>query len=192
MAERVIKQTSGVPRGILRFLVLNMLADKPMSGTEIVEIIKKETDGRWIPSSGSIYPLLAWLHEKGFTSEIQSEEQGVKRYTLTAKGKIFFEKQIVLGRKLLRKLEFLIPLFIGKFKLDPNDEKILAKTKEPAQKVVKALLDLREENKYHITEQAAEKIAEILNKCANELEEVVRKTREKKTHENKTQQNSPK
>jgi DNA-binding PadR family transcriptional regulator len=35
-----------------------MLVKKPMSGAEIVEVIQKETGGRWIPSSGSVYPLL--------------------------------------------------------------------------------------------------------------------------------------
>ena len=59
MADRWIKRTGGVPRGLLRFLVLNMLAKKPMSGSEIVEVIENETAGRWKPSSGSIYPLLA-------------------------------------------------------------------------------------------------------------------------------------
>jgi len=104
---------------------------------------------------------------------------GIKRYALTAKGKAFFEKQITLGRKMLDKLEFLIPLLIGKFQFDPNDEKILARTKEPAQRVVKTLLDLREEKNYQITEQVSKDIERILNKCADELEEIVQRTREK-------------
>jgi len=179
MIERFTNRTSGVPRGLLRFLVLTMLAKKPMSGVEIVEVIDKETGGRWVPSSGSVYPLLAWLHNRGFTNELPSEEMGIKRYALTAKGKAFFEKQITLGRKMLDKLEFLIPLLIGKFQFDPNDEKILARTKEPAQRVVKTLLDLREEKNYQITEQVSKDIERILNKCADELEEIVQRTREK-------------
>ncbi len=160
-------------------MVLNMLSKKPMSGVEIVEVITKETGGRWIPSSGSVYPLLAWLHERGFTTELASEEMGLKRYALTAKGKALFEKQITLGQKMLKKLEFLVPLLIGKFQFDPNDEKILAKTKEPAQRVVKTLLDLRAEKNYQITEQVANDIERILSKCADDLEEIVRKAREK-------------
>ena len=179
MVERLANRTSGVPRGLLRFLVLTMLAKKPMSGVEIVETIEKETGGRWIPSSGSVYPLLAWLHDKGFTSELHGEEMGIKRYALTAKGKAFFEKQIALGRKMLNKLEFLVPLLIGKFQFDPTDEELLARTKEPAQRVVKTLLDLREEKNYKITEQVSKDIEKILNKCADELEEIVRRIREK-------------
>ena len=179
MVERLANRTSGVPRGLLRFLVLTMLSKKPMSGVEIVGVIEKETGGRWIPSSGSVYPLLAWLHDRGFTNEMPSEEMGLKRYALTAKGKAFFEKQITLGRKMLSKLEFLVPLLIGKFQFDPNDEEILARTKEPAQRVVRTLLDLREEKTYKITGQVSKEIERILNKCADDLEEIVQRIREK-------------
>ncbi len=178
MVERWTKRAGSVPRGLLRFLVLNMIAKKPMSGVEIVEVIKNETGGRWIPSSGSVYPLLASLHEKGFTSEMPSEEAGIKRYALTAKGKALFEKQITIGQKMLNKLEFLVPLLIGRFQFDPNDAKILEKTRAPAQRVVKTFLDLRVERNYRITEQDATEIERILNKCANDLEAIVHKIRE--------------
>ena len=182
VVERWTKWAGGVPRGLLRFLVLNMLVKKPMSGVEIVEVITKETGGRWIPSSGSVYPLLASLHAKGFTNELPSEETGIKRYALTAKGKALFEKQITFGQKMLKKLEFLVPLLIGKFQFDPNDEKILAKTREPAQRVVKTLLDLRAEKNFIITERVSEEIERILNKCADELEAILQSAREKIVH----------
>ena len=180
MAEIWAKRVGGVPRGLLRFLVLNMLVKKPMSGVEIVEVITKETGGRWIPSSGSVYPLLAWLHDKGFTTELPSEETGIKRYALTAKGTALFEKQVIFGQKMLNKLEFLIPLLIGKFQFDPTDEKLLARTKEPAQRVVRTLLDLRGEKKHLITEQVSKDIERILNQCADELEAIVQRIHEKK------------
>ena len=158
-----------------------------MSGVEIVELIGKETGGRWIPSSGSVYPLLALLQEKGFTSEMPSEEAGIKRYALTDKGKALFEKQITFGQKMLSKLEFLVPLLIGRFQFDPNDEKILAKTREPAQRVVKTFLDLRAERNYRITEHDSKEIERILNRCADDLEEVVREVREKNSGKQKQQ-----
>ena len=165
MAEKRAKQAGGVPRGLLCFLVLNMLSKKPMSGVEIVEVIEKETGGRWIPSPGSIYPLLAWLHKKSFTNEMPSEETGIKRYMLTAEGKAFFEKQVNFGQKILAKLEFLVPLLIGTFQFDSNDEKILERTREPAQRVIKTLLDLRAEKNCPITEQVSKDIERILKKC---------------------------
>jgi DNA-binding PadR family transcriptional regulator len=174
VADRWIKRTGGVPRGLLRFLVLNMLIKKPMSGVEIVEVIEKETGGRWKPSSGSIYPLLARLQDTGYTTESPSEETGIKRYVLTTKGKRLFEKQINFGQTLLNKLEFLVPLLISGFQFDPNDEKILSGTKEPAKRVVMTLLNLRAA-KYQLTEQDAKEIEKILSNCADELEEIVKR-----------------
>jgi DNA-binding PadR family transcriptional regulator len=174
VADRWIKRTGGVPRGLLRFLVLNMLMKRPMSGVEIVEVIEKETGGRWKPSSGSIYPLLARLQNTGFTTESPSEETGIKRYALTTKGKAFFEKQINFGQKLLNKLEFLVPLLISGFQFDPNDKKILSGTREPAKRVVTTLLNLRAA-KYQLTEQDSREIEKILSKCADELEEIVKR-----------------
>jgi DNA-binding PadR family transcriptional regulator len=174
MVERWTKRAGSVPRGLLRFLVLNMLAKKPMAGVEIVEIIEKETAGKWKPSSGSIYPLLARLYEKGYTAEVPIKETGIKRYALTDKGKIFFEKQIHLGQKMLDKLEFIIPLLISRFQFDPNDEKILSGTREPARRVVIALLNLRPARQ-QLTEQDEKKIKQILKECADELEALVQR-----------------
>ena len=177
MIDRWTKRTGGVPRGLLRFLVLNMLVKKPMSGSEIVEVIEKQTGGRWKPSSGSIYPLLARLQETDYTTELPSEETGIKRYALTDKGKAFFERQISFGQKLLKKLEFLVPLLISGFQFDSNDEKILSGTTEPAKRVVMSLLDLRAAT-HQLTEQVSKEIEKILNKCADELEEIVKRINE--------------
>jgi len=178
MTERWAKRTGGVPRGLLRFLVLNILARKPMSGVEIVELIDNETGGRWKPSSGSIYPLLARLHEAGYSSELPSEETGMKRYALTPKGRMFLEKQVNFGQKILDKLEFIVPLIIGGFQFDPNDEKLLSGTKQPAKRVVMTLLDLRPP-KVKLTDEDAKEIERILNKSADELELIVKRLREK-------------
>ena len=159
-----------------------MLAKKPISGSEIVEVIEKETGGRWRPSSGSVYPLLARLHDTGFTTESPSEETGIKRYTLTPKGKTLFEKQINFGQKMLNKLEFLVPLLISGFHFDSNDEKLLSGTREPAKRVVMTLLDLRAEKSYQLTVEDSNEIERILNKCADELENVVQRIREKTRH----------
>jgi len=174
LSERWENRAGGVPRGLLCFLVIDMIAKKPMSGVEIVEVIENETGGRWIPSSGSIYPLLAWLNRKGYTKDLPSEQMGLKRYALTERGKQFLEKQLVFGRKILDKLEFLVPILIGKFQFDPNDEKILAGTREPAQRIVKTLLDLRAEN-LKLTQQVSNEIEQTLKKCADTLEELVKR-----------------
>ncbi|MGQ4892811.1 MAG: PadR family transcriptional regulator [Candidatus Njordarchaeia archaeon] len=82
----VEKHMAYIPKGFLRFYVLKLLLEKPMSGSEIMNEIEERTEGHWKPSPGSIYPLLAWLKENGLAEEVYVEE-GLKRYAITDKGK---------------------------------------------------------------------------------------------------------
>jgi DNA-binding PadR family transcriptional regulator len=102
----------------------------------------------------------------------------MKRYTLTTKGKALFEKQINFGQTLMYKLEFIVPMLIGGFQFDPNDEKILSGVREPAKRVVMALLDLRAVKRARLTEHHSKEIERILNKSAEELEDIVKKIKE--------------
>ena len=148
-----------------------------MSGAEIVEEIERETGGRWKPSSGSIYPLLASLQEKGYTNESPTGESGMKQYVLTDEGKTFFEEQVKFGQKFLKKLEFLAPMLVGGFQFGINHEN-LCDVGGCAKRVVKTFIDLRAAMKDNLTKQEAEEIAEILNDCSKKLEKIARRIKE--------------
>lgn len=179
MDEHMMKRAAGAPRGLLRFLVLKMLAEKPMSGAKIVEHIEKETRGRWKPGPGSIYPLLAWLRKKGYTKELPREEAGVKNYVLTEKGKDFFKEQVKFGQTFLKKLEYLAPMLIGEAQFSPNHEKI-RQIREPAKRFIMALLDLKTVARDRLTQQNVTEIAKILKDGSEKLEKIIQKTKEKK------------
>lgn len=179
MNEHMMKRAAGAPRGLLRFLVLKMLTEKPMSGVKIVEHIEKETKGRWKPGPGSIYPLLAWLRKKGYTKELPREETGVKNYVLTEEGKAFFREQVEFGQRFLKKLEYLAPMLIGVPQFSPNHEK-LHQIREPARRFVTALLDLRTAAKDRLTQENVTEITKILKDGSEKLEKIVQKTKEKK------------
>ena len=165
-------RTIGVPRGLLRFLVLKMISEKPMSGAEIVEEIEKQT-GSWKPSPGSIYPLLAWLHKKGFTKELP--ELGFKRYSFTEEGKKFLEKQVAFGKEFMKKIEFLVPMLVG---LDfAGDNGKFRGSKEYVKKLVKAFFFLRQ-NAEKISNKAAEELAEVLKDCSTKLEKIIKRVEE--------------
>jgi DNA-binding PadR family transcriptional regulator len=173
-----MKQTSGVPRGLLQFLVLKLLAEKAMSGAEIVEVIEQETRGFWKPSPGSIYPLLARLQNKGYTNESSARESGMKQYILTNDGKVFFEKQVKLGHRFLTKLEYLVPILLGGFHLNTSHEHMRIPG-EAAKRLAKVFIDARTTIQDRLTPQDAEKIANILNNCAEQLENIAQRIKEK-------------
>ena len=175
--QHLIRHTASVPKGFLRYRVLKLLKEKPMSGSEIMDEIEKETNGHWKPSPGSVYPLLAWLQDSGYTKEIPTEESGIKRYMLTKKGEEFFEEQTKFGERLRKKLEFLAPPFFSGFWLSPHSEK-LREIREPAKRFIRALLSLRRTLEENLTEQALKEVGEFLNSTAEKMEEISSKLKE--------------
>ncbi len=70
--------------GYLRLIVMKTLADRKLSGYDLIKQIEKET-GTWRPSFGSIYPLLEkLLKEKLVDFDVQGRK---KVYFLTSEGK---------------------------------------------------------------------------------------------------------
>jgi DNA-binding PadR family transcriptional regulator len=168
-----MKQAEGVPRGLLRFLVLKFLAEKPMSGAEIVGKIEHETGGKWKPSPGSIYPLLARLQAKGFTQETSSIESARKLYYLTDTGKKFFQEQSMLGQKFMEKMEYLIPLFIEGYPLGKNEENLFS-AKESAKRFLQTFIEL-DSKKETLTNADVSEIARILDNSNVQLKAIIEK-----------------
>ena len=175
-----MRHTACAPKGFLRYHVLKLLKEKPMSGSEIMEEVKKETGGRWKPSPGSIYPLLAWLQDNGYIKELPKEETGIKRYTLTEQGEKFFKEQTKLREDLQKRLELFAPPFIRGFWPSVYPERI-AEIREPIKRLVKAFIDLGTVPKEKLTEQTLKKVGQILDSTAEKIEEMSRKIREKET-----------
>ncbi len=143
-----------------------------MSGSEIMEEIKEQTGGRWKPSPGSIYPLLAWLQENSYTEEIPREERDViKRYALTEKGNKFFEEQSKLREKLMDKLGFFAPPLLSGFWLSSHPEE-LGKIRGPARRLMRSLLNLRTALEENFSDQALDDIAKLMNSTAEKIETI--------------------
>lgn len=76
-----------------------------MSGAELTAALEDETDGRWRPKPGSIYPLLKSLLQDGLTREIPDADGRTRRYELTDKGLEFLKNEIDSSGELRQKIE---------------------------------------------------------------------------------------
>ncbi len=176
----LLRHTASVPKGFLRYVVLRLLEEKPMSGSEIMEKIAEQTAGRWKPSPGSIYPLLAWLQDNGYTKEVQPEESGTRRYTLSEKGKDFFKEQVKLKEKMQERLEFFAPPFLSVFWLTSHPEKV-QEIQEPLSRFIRSVFNLRMALEKNPTDQAVREAGKVLSASAAKIEEL--STRIKETNE---------
>jgi DNA-binding PadR family transcriptional regulator len=173
-----MRHTAIVPKGFIRYQVLELLSEKPMSGSEIISEIEKKTGGRWKPSPGSIYPLLSWLQENSFIEEVASEEGGIKRYNLTEKGKALYEEQKKIRAKFRKDARFMPPPFLGGlwFRIPPEKTREL---RDSMFRVFSAFFELGNSLEKKFSEQAIENVEKILNETAEKLEELNKKLKVK-------------
>jgi DNA-binding PadR family transcriptional regulator len=187
-----MKHTAMVPKGFIRYQVLESLGEKPMSGSEIIDEIESRTNGRWKPSPGSIYPLLAWLQDNGHIKEVQAEQGGMKRYELMESGRALLEEQkkiMAEHRKRMKeytknhmrfgKERFFGPPFVGAL-LSRLPEEKLAEARKTMHKLVTAFFELGHSLEEHMSEKTFDDALKLLNSTAEKLEEINQKLKGEK------------
>jgi DNA-binding PadR family transcriptional regulator len=75
-------------QGDLKFVILQLLVEKPRHGYEIIKELEERSGGRYSPSPGTVYPTLTLLEEMGYASATV-EEGGKKVYSITDAGKTY-------------------------------------------------------------------------------------------------------
>lgn len=76
-----------VRKGELKYVILELLADEPMHGYEIIRRLEEESKGMYSPSPGSIYPTLQMLEDQGYV--LSEQLDGKRVYDITAAGRAF-------------------------------------------------------------------------------------------------------
>jgi len=73
-------------RGDMRAAILALLAEEPMHGYQIIQVISERSGGNWTPSPGSVYPTLQQLEDEGLI-EPAASETGRRVFALTDAGR---------------------------------------------------------------------------------------------------------
>src|SRR5215213_5133423 len=71
--------------GDLKFVILNLLAEKPRHGYEIIKELEERFAGTYSPSPGTVYPTLSLLEDLGYATA-RLEEGNRKVYEITDEG----------------------------------------------------------------------------------------------------------
>jgi DNA-binding PadR family transcriptional regulator len=69
----------------VRAAILELLAERPMHGYEMLQELGERTQGLWSPSPGSIYPALQLLEDQELVVSVSAD--GRRRYELTDAGR---------------------------------------------------------------------------------------------------------
>jgi len=162
-----------VPKGFIRYHVLEVLNQRPMSGSEIMDEIENRTGGFWKPSPGSIYPLLAWLQDNGYIKELPIEN-GLKRYELTESGKSLFEEQKKIRKKVREEGGFLPMPFLDSllFKIPPEKT---VEIRNSIRRFAIAFFHLGSTLQEKFSEQALNEALSAVDETSRKLEEINKK-----------------
>ncbi len=78
-------------RGDFKYLILDLLRDKPRYGYEIIRELEERFHGFYSPSPGVVYPTLQYLEDMGYVTS--AEKEGKRIYTITDEGRKFLDDE---------------------------------------------------------------------------------------------------
>ena len=78
-------------QGDLKYVILQLLEEKPRHGYDIIKELEERFAGTYSPSPGTVYPTLAMLEDMGY-ARAQTGESGRKIYEITTEGKAYLEE----------------------------------------------------------------------------------------------------
>jgi len=102
---------SSIPRGFSRYFILETLKKKPSTGKEIIDVATAQSEGKWKPSPGLIYPLLGRLLDEGLIEETKDG-----KYQITKKGRMVSDDLEALDKIVKNQLDVIFRMGdVGKF-----------------------------------------------------------------------------
>jgi DNA-binding PadR family transcriptional regulator len=90
--------------GDLRFVILQLINEKPRYGYEIIKAIEERLGGAYAPSPGVVYPTLTLLVELGYVT-VTSGDGTKKLHTITAEGAAALEANKATVDALFERME---------------------------------------------------------------------------------------
>lgn len=90
-------------KGDLKYVILDLIKDKPRYGYEIIRILEEHSHGFYAPSPGAVYPTLQLLEEMGYVTITQQD--GKKVYTITEEGRRFLAEREHVAEDIKRNIK---------------------------------------------------------------------------------------
>jgi DNA-binding PadR family transcriptional regulator len=153
-------------QGDLKYVVLQLLAEKPRHGYEIIKELEDRFGGAYSPSPGTVYPTLTMLEDLGY-AKANTEEGGKKIYEITQEGRDYLAQHKETVDDIFDRIARFGAGFFG----------------EPMMEVNRAFKDLAREIYAHAPRHLGnaehlKKVAEILRKAAKDVEDAAAAAKE--------------
>jgi DNA-binding PadR family transcriptional regulator len=145
-------------QGNLKYVVLQLLAEKPRHGYEVIKAIEERFGGTYSPSPGTVYPTLAMLEDMGY-AKVTLEEGGKKVYEITDEGRAHLAENKPVVDDIFAKISEFAQNIFGEPMMQVHR----------AFKHVGQAVYVRDQRR---TPEQIQKVAEILERTAQELRDI--------------------
>jgi len=148
----------GRQQELLSIYLLHSLKKKPKSGYDILSEIKEKTGGTWVPSKGTLYPLLRYLEQKEFIKIKRKDKRSKNIFEITTQGKKMIIKAKKQGENMMKK-----GMRYGNLIIDIMEED--SETLSIMMQIQQSLFLISKEKK--------NEVIKILRRCASDLKKEV-------------------
>jgi DNA-binding PadR family transcriptional regulator len=147
-------------QGDLKFVVLNLLAEKPRHGYEIIKELEDRFGGAYSPSPGTVYPTLSLLEDLGY-ARATLEEGNRKVYEITDEGRKYLEENRSVVDDIFGRVDE-----IGSFVFGPVMGALAAGYGTLGKSTFRGAM------RHQGDEEWTKRVSEILERAAKEIEEL--------------------
>ena len=154
-------------QGDLKYVILQLLEEKPRHGYEIIKALEERFGGMYSPSAGTVYPTLTLLEDMGY-ARVTVEEGGKKIYSITDEGRAYLAQNKSAVDDIFERISELGSTFLSDAMMDVNRamKDVARATYRGAPRVFR-------------DKEAAAKIRDALERAAKEIDEIVRASAER-------------
>ncbi|MCG8159175.1 PadR family transcriptional regulator [Brenneria goodwinii] len=146
--------------GELRLVALDLLAQNPSHGYELIKAIESLTENHYAPSPGVLYPTLDFLQEQNLIA-ITDELNGRKKFDITDEGRQYLEQRKEELQQILERIKARIAGMA--LRQHPEMKRALDN--------IKSVLDLKV-NRENTNEETLKKIIGIIDNAAAEIAQI--------------------
>jgi DNA-binding PadR family transcriptional regulator len=146
--------------GELRLVILQLVADKPSYGYEIIKAIEERLSGGYAPSPGVVYPTLTMLEEEGYAA-VSSTEGNKKLYAATESGLEYLKENKTAIKAIFGRME--------------QAGKVFGRGRSP--QIMRAIMNLKyalrlRTERGNLSAEQIRKVAEAIDAAARVIDEV--------------------
>ena len=153
-------------QGDLKYVILQLLEEKPRHGYEIIKALEERFGGMYSPSAGTVYPTLTLLEDLGYAT-VTVEEGGKKIYSITDEGRAYLAQNRSAVDDIFERISELGSTFLSDAVMEVNRaiKNVAQATYRGAPRVFR-------------DKDALTKIRETLERAAREIDDIVRAANE--------------